>query len=546
MSSKEDKIETDSNNKIFSEKNKNLLSKLLKEKFDSKLLKLEKNTKKHLLIISQTLNFTKYTTSLSIAIEKQIQEKISKLKIKYSTPNKNHKIQKRFSSIQNKTPMQRSKSNANLMKKNINNTNHKNTKINYNNTLPNKITPSNTSNKNMNKRVKSYNNLEIKKKTKNNNHLRRPSQTSTKSNKSNNNLLNSKISNSSNTYINRLKNNNSSNKNNTSIINKQKNMSNINKKIIKTNILSKSKNEMKNNASLFENSLQNITMSLNNDSLLFSPLKDLDYFSKSLASHKNLNGLLNDASCNIQNKLEYFHFQIIFTYLNLNDLISLKNISKYFRNLFIIYIFTKFDKYKKYILEKIKQLNITKILSKKQKLDINTLNLSNGSIKACKLLNDDNFLWGIFEEEFIPSNDILLVYKIFFQIINDPLSIIAKKTDKVVFWEKCKNFFLNENKGKIGELLANIIKNKKINVDSNNLYKIFDLSFEKFDIICPSYFTKKCGTTGIFVFVIKDILDFLGFGGDVDEKFRDNAYLTYTQIFENINNKINYLKKINL
>ena len=310
MSSKEDKIETDSNNKIFSEKNKNLLSKLLKEKFDSKLLKLEKNTKKHLLIISQTLNFTKYTTSLSIAIEKQIQEKISKLKIKYSTPNKNHKIQKRFSSIQNKTPMQRSKSNANLMKKNINNTNHKNTKINYNNTLPNKITPSNTSNKNMNKRVKSYNNLAIKTKTKNNNHLRRPSQTSTKSNKSNNNLLNNKISNSSNTYINRLKNNNSSNKNNTNVINNQKKTSNINKKIIKKNILSKSKNEIKNNMSLFENSLQNITMSLNNDSLLFSPLKDLDYFSKSLASHKNLNGLLNDASCNIQNKLEYFSHTI--------------------------------------------------------------------------------------------------------------------------------------------------------------------------------------------------------------------------------------------
>ena len=545
MLAKEDNTGCDYNNKIFSENNKKLLSKLFKDKFDSKLLKVEKNTKKHLLMISQTLDLTKYTTSLSIAIEKQVQEKIKKSKNKYYTPNKKQKTSKKFFSIPKKTSMQKRKSNVNIIKKNINTTIQNKTKINYNNTISNKTTITKIQNKNMSKRAKSFSNLTLKNKVKYNNNLRRSSQISKRSNSSNNNLLNSQISHKSNTYIKNSKKIPSSNKNKTFIDNRLKKVTNFNKKIIKTDFFSNSKNETKNNILSFENSLQNVSLSLNNDSLLFSSLKDLNHFTKNISSHKNLNGLLNDVTYNIQNKLEYYHIQIIFTYLNLKDLLSLKNISKYFRNLFIIFIFTKFEKYKKYIFEKIKQLNITEAPSK-QKLDINNLILSNGSIKACELLNDDNFLWGIFEDEFIPTNDILLVYKIFFQIINNPLSIIAKKTDKTTFWEKCKIFFLNENKGKIGELLANIVKNKKINVDSDNLYKIFDLTFEKFNIICPSYFTKKCGTTGIFVFVIKDILDFLGFSDNVDEKYINNAYLAYTQISENINNKINYLKKNNL
>ena len=86
-----------------------------------------------------------------------------------------------------------------------------------------------------------------------------------------------------------------------------------------------------------------------------------------------------------------------------------------------------------------------------------------------------------------------------------------------------------------------MIKDKKIDISGNNLYQIYNLVKGNLNKIIPNYFSDICGTTGLFVFIIKDILDFLGIS--LKNKNRENSYWTYSDILDSINEKIEYLKK---
>lgn len=52
----------------------------------------------------------------------------------------------------------------------------------------------------------------------------------------------------------------------------------------------------------------------------------------------------------------------------------------------------------------------------------------------------------------MPSEDILMPYKIYFQLLVHNNSLI--KDDKE-FWENCCKYFINESNGKTGILIAN-------------------------------------------------------------------------------------------
>ena len=124
-------------------------------------------------------------------------------------------------------------------------------------------------------------------------------------------------------------------------------------------------------------------------------------------------------------------------------------------------------------------------------------------------------------------------------MINHPFALTAKNNiDK--FWEQCKYYFSNEQNGKTGDILISMINKNKIDINGNNLYQIYNLVKENPNKILPNYFSKICGTTGLFVFIIKDILDFLGISPKIKNK--ENAFWTYSDIIDSINEKINYLK----
>ena len=295
-----------------------------------------------------------------------------------------------------------------------------------------------------------------------------------------------------------------------------------------------------------ENSLQKDNLLNNDDPLLILPLKDLDFVPESLLRRNSVRNEKRNkqknyiiSSFDIYQNLEKIRFKYIFRYLILEDLLSIKNISKEFHQLILIYLISYLEKEKLNILKIKDSLNISEIPIREE---IENIVLSKGSKKATQLLNE-SLLNHLFKDDKIPEDDIILIYRIYFQMINHPFALIAK-TDTEKFWEKCKFYFTNEENGKTGDILINMINKKKIVINGNNLYQIYNLVKGNLNKIIPNYFSSLCGTTGLFVFIIKDILEFLGISQKI--KHKENAYWTYTEIIEALNQKINYLKLSNI
>ena len=302
----------------------------------------------------------------------------------------------------------------------------------------------------------------------------------------------------------------------------------------------KSEDEMDDILTL-ESNLQKDELINNNDPLLILPLKDLDFVPKGILKKNSLrdstisNQGYKISSFDISQNIEKIKFKNIFDYLTLYELLPIKNVSKEFHQMIIWYFVEYLEKEKSDILIIKNGLNITEIPTRE---GIENMELSKGSKKATQLLNE-SLLNHLFKDEKIPVNDIILVYRIYFQMINHPFAKIAK-TDVDKFWEKCKYYFTNEQNGKTGDILTNMINKKKIEVNGNNLYQIYNLVKGNFNKIVPNYFSSICGTTGLFVFIIKDVLEFLGFSQKIKKK--ENAYWTYMDIIDSINEKINLLK----
>ena len=331
--------------------------------------------------------------------------------------------------------------------------------------------------------------------------------------------------------------------------NKNKNNDN---ESIKLNTTSNKKNEKSIEDEIddilsMECNLQKETALNDNDPLLILPLKDLDFVPKGLLRRNSIRNNDNKkkekkyiiSSFDIMNNFDKIKFNsYIFKYLSLNDLFNIKNISKKFHKLTILYMIKYFENEIKKLSEIKDNLNIKEIPNRE---GIGNLILSKGSQKATQLLNESQ-LNHLFKDEKMPLLDIILIYRIYFQIINHPFALIAK-TNIEEFWEKCKFYFTNEQNGKTGDILITMINKKKIEINKNNLYKIYYLVKGNLNKIVPNYFSSLCGTTGLFVFIIKDILEFLGISQKIKKKENaDNAYWTYSDIIEAINDRINHLK----
>lgn len=74
--------------------------------------------------------------------------------------------------------------------------------------------------------------------------------------------------------------------------------------------------------------------------------------------------------------------------------------------------------------------------------------ISKGTFKAVELLNESLYN-KLFTNPNTPNEDILMPYRIYFQLIQHPNSSI--KDDKA-FWEKACSYFMNENAGKTGKM----------------------------------------------------------------------------------------------
>ena len=137
------------------------------------------------------------------------------------------------------------------------------------------------------------------------------------------------------------------------------------------------------------------------------------------------------------------------------------------------------------------------------------------SLRAIQILNEKNSDSIFIKRDFPKHNskDILFIYNIFFCILtNKNIQNIIK--DDITFWRYICDFFTNRKNISLGSFIENQIR--KINLDTNTelLYKLYTLSNSNIHKIKPNYYQNICKTTGIIVFIIKDIIDYLGLSKD--------------------------------
>lgn len=551
---------------------KELLIKLLKEKLDSRIIKLEKRHKTHISIMKLTTGTIDEITEWANNANKQIKEKLKKDKEKSSTQLKQTKLKPKNSVpmssktyTKTKTPLRMKMSKTFLIqedsKKDLNRTSKSNKSyINKN-----------VSSKTLGNRTKSFSFLnKEKKKNKQNNlniygngneYLRRPSIISNKSSKSNKTSMTSKTPKSKKSIIKVSKNGitpvrrktpfkkrNVIATENTEIhsMNNIKNLSTSQSKenyiksseIINSNIDMHQKAMEELNMNKMESAIQKDDLLNNDDPLLVAPLTDLDFPNFKLSNSNTLKSTISELeTINYEKNFDEKLYKKISDYLSLIDLIQFKNISRNFNKLFFVYISNKLKEDKIFFINKKKKLDENDI---PENLSFKDFVISKGSTKAIKLLNEPS-LNHLFYEDTPADNGRLIIYRIFFQLINHPYKYIPKDK-KEEFWKKCKNYFSNEIKGKTGELLQKTLDDKMIDIEGDNLYKLYKLVENDLDKVYPTYYSKICGTTGLFCFFIKDILDFVGISND--EKINSKAYWTYTKIIDSLENKINHIKSL--
>ena len=186
------------------------------------------------------------------------------------------------------------------------------------------------------------------------------------------------------------------------------------------------------------------------------------------------------------------------------------------------------------------QINNIKKRYKKNELEF-PFTLSKGSTKALDLLNSDKYNY-IFKIQNLepPKDKIILIYRIFFQLI-DKEELIEIENDKN-FWEKTRNYILENNKGKTGTFFKEYIS--EFDFTNKNIFKIKKLINGKEDEIKPIIYEKICKTTGLIVFIIKDSLEYCGVIQN-DKKYMPNIVINYLQyIKDNLNYVEEYIDKI--
>ena len=194
------------------------------------------------------------------------------------------------------------------------------------------------------------------------------------------------------------------------------------------------------------------------------------------------------------------------------------------------------------------QINSLKLKYKNEELmaEAPQFTLSKGSTKAIELLNNGEQYNKIFHEKNLkpPQTDILLVYRIFFQMLKD--NSICKIKDDKLFWMEASDYILKNNNDKTGEFFKESVKNFDFSI--KNIYEVKKIVNGNEDKIKPSTFSKICGTTGLIIFLIKDTLEYMGVIHNSKKSIPilQLKYLEYIgEIQQKMEKFINDIKKMN-
>ena len=172
---------------------------------------------------------------------------------------------------------------------------------------------------------------------------------------------------------------------------------------------------------------------------------------------------------------------------------------------------------------------------------IKNFELSRGCSKALGLLDDELYL-RVFNRPVAEKTleEIIIVYRLFCQLINKD-DLLEIKDDKI-FWEKFSKFILDNKGDKLSDFCVKCTL--KFNFNNKNILKLKEMAKDNSEKLKPAYFGKICGTTGLFVFLVKDTLEYCGAIEDKKtqaSRIKSN-YLYEKTLFEGLNKYISFLE----
>ena len=152
---------------------------------------------------------------------------------------------------------------------------------------------------------------------------------------------------------------------------------------------------------------------------------------------------------------------------------------------------------------------------------------------------NDKLYNSIFNDNVIPKKDVILPYRLLFQLINLP--DIHQDLDDNEFWRRVVSYLRSEANGKIGSFLKEL--NKKLDFSNENIIKIEKILVGNIKKISPSYFTRICNSTGFVTFFLKDALEYIGL---LDEKKSTPQRLYKNALYKTkvLESKANHIKDI--
>lgn len=214
---------------------------------------------------------------------------------------------------------------------------------------------------------------------------------------------------------------------------------------------------------------------------------------------------------NLQNKLNLYQTNKKILKLIIN--IQIKSVQKTIDDINSILIS------KKIIMNNINEISLVK--------DIKPFELNNNSKKAISLLNSlskTNFIKEITnyknQSNLNKNTDkIILIFDLYFIALGKKkiLNSLNNNNKKIEF---ISNYFKNNKNKSIGTIIENDLKEKKF--DNFIIDTLYEYSYKYINIINPNYYKKINKDIAILVFLIKNILDFVGISF-IDNKNPNNS-----------------------
>jgi len=181
--------------------------------------------------------------------------------------------------------------------------------------------------------------------------------------------------------------------------------------------------------------------------------------------------------------------------------------------------------FKEFSLPKMKEMNNKQLEKEKKELEALNTNSTNHitqfsmtkiALKAIECLNNNKEL-EYFQSDDVPTQQILLLLRVLYQIINKEKEILKVKEDKQ-FWKLFKeNIIKNSEKG-LGEYLQYEFNNIDCSVE--NIHKIHCLCEGKEKILNPRSIPSKDNAPKLISILVNELLEYIGI--NIVNKFKLN------------------------